>query len=57
MELLAKRRAIYTYDLGVFETNQDSQNVGIDNNLMSKWNILETHTAKHSVGIFLTRAT
>lgn len=50
-------RAIYTYDLGVFETNQDSQNVGIDNNLMSKRNILETHTAKHSVGIFLTRAT
>lgn len=54
MGLLAKPQAIWTHDPGIFETNQDSQKVGVDNKLVSTWNILEIHTAKHSVGFSLS---
>lgn len=46
--LLATPRAPCTHGLGVFET---TQKVGVDK-LINKWNILETHTAKHSIGVF-----
>lgn len=51
MGLLAKPQAICIHDLAVFKTNQDSQKMGIDNKLVSTWNILEIHTAKYSVGL------
>ena len=50
--MLAKSRAICTHGLGVFETNRDSQKVAIGNKFISRWSILETHRAKHSIGFF-----
>lgn len=50
--LLAEAQAIWMHGLDAVRTNQDSQKVGVDNKRISKWNILETHTAKHSIGFF-----
>lgn len=53
--MLAKSWAICTHGLTVFETNQDSWKLAIGNKFISKWNILETHTAKHSIEVFLKK--
>lgn len=42
---LGQPQALCTHGLAVFQTNQESQKAEVDNTLISKQNVFETHTA------------